>query len=234
MANLKEELHDEASRHGIDLFGVASARDLGDAPPGHRPTDILLGAESAIVLGLKMLDAQTDLLPLEGDTASTSPRQAMFSGHNAFLSQKLDGAGYGLSRFLEEKGFNAYHQLASTGGVDGRYLTGLLSLKHIAAKAGVGVIGRSSLLITPRYGPRVRLTAVVTDAVIDPDKPLKEDYCSGCPGLCISQCPVNALQKPNPGTPYQINRFACQQYLTTRPSCSICLKVCPVGDKRIR
>ena len=234
MTNLKEELRAEASRLGIDLFGVASALDLGDAPPGHGPTDIIPGAGSVIVLGLKMLDAQTDLLPLEGDAASTSPRQAMFSGHNAFLSQKLDGAGYGLSRLLEGRGFRAYHQLASTGGIDGRFLTGLLSLKHIAVRAGMGVIGRSSLLVTPQYGPRVRLTAVVTDAALDPDEPLKEDYCSGCSGPCISQCPAYALQKPAEGTPYQINRFACQQYLTTRPSCSICLKVCPVGDRRVR
>jgi epoxyqueuosine reductase len=234
MTNLKDELKEEASRYGVDLFGVASANDLSDAPPGHRPTDILPGAKSIIILGLKMLDAQTDLLPLEGDTSSNSPRQAMFSGHNTFLSQQLDTAGYRLSRLLEKKGFHAYHQLASTGGIDGRYLTGLLSLKHIAAKAGIGVIGRSSLLITPSYGPRVRLTAVVTDAVIDTDEPLQEDYCSACPGLCISQCPANSLEEPSPGSPYQINRFACNQYLNTRPTCSICLKVCPIGDKRIR
>jgi len=234
MTNLKDELREEVSRYGVDLFGIASANDLSDAPQGHRPTEILPGAKSIIVLGLKMLDAQTDLLPLEGDTSSNSPRQAMFSGHNAFLSQQLDAAGYRLSRFLEKRGFHAYHQLASTGGIDGRYLTGLLSLKHVAVKAGAGVIGRSSLLVTPRFGPRVRLTAVVTNAVIDPDRPLREDYCSGCPDHCISQCPVGALQKPDPGTPYQINRFACQQYLTTRPSCSICLKVCPVGDERVR
>jgi epoxyqueuosine reductase len=234
MANIKEELREEASRYGIDLFGVASAHDFGDAPSGHRPTDILPGAESIIILGLKMLDAQTDLLPLEGDSSSTSPRQAMFSGHNAFLSQRLDSAGYDISRFLEKKGFRAYHQLASTGGVDGRFLTGLLSLKHIAAKAGIGIIGKSSLLVTPRFGPRVRLAAVVTDAKIEPDEPLKENFCSECSSPCISQCPASSLQKPTPGSPYQINRFACQQYLTTRPTCSICLKVCPVGDQRVR
>ena len=158
----------------------------------------------------------------------------MFSGHNAFLSQQLDAAGYGLSRLLEKKGFHSYHQLASTGGIDGRFLTGLLSLKHIAAKAGMGVIGRSSLLVTPQYGPRVRLTAVITDAKMEPDEPLKVDYCLECSGLCINQCPAGSLQMPNAGSSYQINRFACQQYLTTRPACSICLKVCPVGEKRIR
>jgi hypothetical protein len=58
----------------------------------------------------------------------------MFSGHNAYLSQQLDAAGYSLSRMLEAEGYKAYHQLSSTGGIDGRYLTGLLSLKHAASR----------------------------------------------------------------------------------------------------
>jgi len=74
MENLKEELREEASKYGIDLFGVASAQDLSEAPAGHRPNDVLPGAKSIIILGLKMLDAQTNLLPLEGDTSSSSPR----------------------------------------------------------------------------------------------------------------------------------------------------------------
>ncbi len=233
MANLKEELRAEASKYGIDLFGVASAQDLSEAPAGHRPNDVLHGAKSIIILGLKMLDAQTDLLPLEGDTSSNSPRQAMFGGHNALLSQRLDEAGYFLSRLLEKKGFRAYHQLSSTGGIDGRYLTGLISLKHAAAKAGLGTIGRNSLLITSQYGPRVRLTGIITDAEIEPDKANTSDPCQEC-GSCIEQCPVGALQNPDPGEPYKINRFACNQFLSTRPTCSICLKVCPVGDKRVR
>ena len=233
MENLKEELREEASRYGIDLFGVASAQDLSEAPAGHRPNDVLPGAKSIIILGLKMLDAQTDLLPLEGDTSSNSPRQAMFGGHNALLSQRLDEAGYFLSRSLEKKGFHAYHQLSSTGGVDGRYLTGLISLKHAAVKAGLGTIGRNSLLITSQYGPRVRLTGIITDAEIEPDRQNMSDPCPEC-GRCIEQCPAGALQNPDSGEPYEINRFACNQFLSTRPTCSICLKVCPVGDKRVR
>ena len=233
MKNLKEELRNEAKRHRVDLFGIVSTRELGDAPAGHKPTDLMPSAASAIILGLKMLDAQTDLLPVEGETSSNSPRQAMFSGHNAYLSQQLDAAGYSLARMLEAEGYKAYHQLSSTGGIDGRYLTGLLSLKHAACRAGLGAIGRNSLLVTPQYGPRVRLTGIITDAEIEPDKPNTCDPCKEC-GKCIEQCPAKALQNPDDGESYKINRFACNQFLSTRPSCSICLKVCPVGDKRVR
>jgi len=232
--SLKEDLNGMAMHLGADLFGVASAVDLNDAPLGHRPLDILPNAKSVIVLGIKMLDAQTDILPTDGDSFGEAPRQDMFRGHNDFISQQLDRVGYAIARFLEKKGFKTYHQMASTGGVDQRYLMGLLSLKHMAIRAGIGVFGRHSLLITPQYGPRVRLTAIITDAKLEPDTPINENFCKGCESPCISLCPVNALKKPSNVSPYEINKFACRQYLNTRPTCGICLKVCPIGSQRIR
>ncbi len=219
---------------GADVFSVASADALRDAPSGHRVRDVLPDAKSIIVLGMKMLDAQADIIPTGGDHFGASSRQDMFRGHSTFISQELDRVGYAVARFLEKKGFKAYHQMASTGGTDQRYLMGLLSLKHIAVKAGLGVFGLNSLLITPQYGPRVRLTAIVTDAEIQPDTPLNENFCKTCENLCLLMCPANALKKPTDDSPYEINKFACCQYLSTRPTCSICLSVCPVGNKRIR
>jgi len=231
---LKEDLNEMATHLEADLFGVASVDDLIDAPLGHRPMDILPNAKSVIVLGMKMLDAQTDILPTDGDFFGASPRQDMFKGHSGFISQELDRVGYAIAKFLEKRGFKAYHQMASIGGVDQRYLMGLLSLKHMAVQAGLGVFGRHSLLITPQYGPRVRLTAIVTDAELQPDTPIDRDFCKGCENVCISLCPANALKNPINDSPYEINKFACSQYLNTRPTCSVCLKVCPIGSQRIR
>jgi len=232
--NRKTTLIRMSERLGADLFGVASVNDLRNAPQGHRPEDVLPNSKSVIVLGLKMLDAQTDILPTEGDYFGVSPRQGMFKGHNSFISQELDRIGYALARFLEKEGFKAYHQMASTGGTDERYLIGLLSLKHMAVQAGLGVLGYNSLLLTPKFGPRIRLAAIVTDAEIQQDTPLNESFCGSCENPCISSCPVKALQRPADNRAYEFNKYACRQYLTTRPACSICLKVCPIGSKRIR
>ncbi len=232
--DLKENLNEMSMRLGADLFGVASADALNDAPAGHRPKDILPNVKSVIVLGMKMLDAQTDILPTDGDFFGASPRQDMFKGHSGFISQELDRIGYAIARFLEKNGFKAYHQMASAGGVDQRYLTSILSLKHLAFQAGLGFFGRNSLLITPQYGPRVRLTAVVTDAEMQPDTPVDRDLCNGCESPCISSCPANALKNPSDDSLYEINKFACRQYLNTRPTCAVCLKVCPIGNQRIR
>jgi len=230
---LKDDLESMAEKLGADLFGVGRAEDLNDAPKGHRPMDIMSDAKSVIVLGMKLLDAQVDVLPTKGgDFFADSQRQDLYAGHNESIASRLDGVGYLLARELEKRGFKAFHQMASRGGVDRRYLRGLLSTKHMAWKAGLGVFGRHSLIITPRFGPRVRLAAIVTNVDLEPDKQLSVDYCKDCKAPCIALCPPSALKKPRGDAPYAIDKFGCSQYISTRPACTICLKVCPVGQER--
>lgn len=233
--SLRKELEDQALALGADLFGVAKAEAFSMAPSGHRPTDIVPEARSVIVLGMKYLDMMVDLLPTgrEEDALATS-REKMFAGHNDFLSAQLDRIGFALAKTLEKKGFKAYHQLSSQGGTDDRYLVGMVSLKHLAVEAGLGSLGCHSLLITPQYGPRVRLTAIITDAEIRPtDNPIGINFCEMCVEKpCISLCPVGALKQPEKTQSYNMDRFLCAQYRRTRPTCSTCLKVCVGGRKR--
>ena len=121
------------------------------------PKDVLPDAKSVIVIGMKMLDAQTDILPVDGEHFAASPRQEMFRGHYTFISQDLDRIGYSIARFLEKKGFKAYHQMASTGGTDARYLTGLLSLKHMAVQAGLGALGDKRIADNARVGAKITI-----------------------------------------------------------------------------
>jgi epoxyqueuosine reductase QueG len=230
---LKKGLEEQALDLGADLFGVVEVSRFDDAPSGHRPTDILPGARSVIVLGMKYLDGMVELLPLgkESGGVAKSPREKMFVGHNAFLSAQLDRVGYALARTLERKGFKTYHQLASQGGTDDRYLIGMLSLKHVAAEAGLGTLGYHSLLVTPQYGPRVRLTAIVTDAEISStDSRLAVNLCEECVKKpCVTYCPAGAIKEPKEKEIYNLDKFLCAQYRRTRPTCSICMKVCVGG-----
>ena len=230
---LKDDLRNICSESGTSLFGVADADDLMKAPEGHRPSDIMDDPESVIVVGLKMLDAQMDLQSTSGDYYTISPRDDMMKGHLTFISRELDRIGYKISRYLESKGYKAYHQLASEGGVDSRQLNGLFSLKHAAREAGIGVIGRNSLLLTPEYGPRVRLTGVITNAEIEPDSPSDAEFCKDCEKLCIEACPADALQEPKDSSDYNIDKFACCNSLGSRASCRGCLTKCPVGSQNL-
>ena len=70
---------------------------------------------------------------------------------------------------------------------------GGIFLKDASALAGIGIIGKNNLLITPIYGPRVRLRAMFLDADLEPDQPLDYHPCSTCSMPCIKACPQHAL-----------------------------------------
>lgn len=65
----------------------------------------------------------------------------------------------------------------------------IVSQKHAAQDAGLGTIGRHSLLITPEFGSMVWLGAVLCEKEFEPDK-MKEPICDHC-NLCVDICPYN-------------------------------------------
>ncbi len=73
---------------------------------------------------------------------------------------------------------------------------GGLYLKDAAVLAGLGVIGRNNLLITPEHGPRVRLRALALSAALPSAGSRPFDPCSGCPAPCRTSCPQKAFTGP--------------------------------------
>ena len=78
----------------------------------------------------------------------------------------------------------------------------LLPKKRMAQLAGFGGYGKNSLIIHPRYGPWLRLQAVLTDAELETDEPYQGDPCGDC-DECVKSCPVGAL------TPYVVDPDKC-------------------------
>src|SRR4030042_760644 len=65
----------------------------------------------------------------------------------------------------------------------------------LAVDAGLGELGRNGLLITPRYGPRVRLCKVYTDLPLEPDRPVDfgvRAFCRTCK-RCAEACEAEAI-----------------------------------------
>jgi len=106
----------------------------------------------------------------------------------------------------------------------------------IACDAGLGELGRMSLLMTPRLGPRVRLAVVTTDLPLQPDQPTLDssviDFCRICK-KCARTCPSQAIsfedrQVSNGALRWRINPEACYTYWTqTGTDCGRCMSVCP-------
>lgn len=71
-------------------------------------------------------------------------------------------------------------------------------LKDAATLAGFGCIGRNNLLLTPKYGPRIRLRALFIEADIDATGPVDFDPCSDCSVNCRAVCPEKAMDERAP------------------------------------
>ena len=114
------------------------------------------------------------------------------------------------------------------------------SHKTAAASAGLGWIGKSSLLITPQYGPRVLLGTVLTAATFKTGRSYKKDLCGAC-SLCVGACPHDAIKNvnwaPGMGTEALVDMNLCNEkrleYMAEigrKHACGLCMKACKVGS----
>ena len=78
----------------------------------------------------------------------------------------------------------------------GEHLQPMLSLPHAAVEAGLGTLGLNLQLLTPQYGPRVVLAAILCSVDVECDRPLAQALCLGpsC-GRCLKTCPGDAVRE---------------------------------------
>ena len=72
---------------------------------------------------------------------------------------------------------------------------GGIYLKDSAVLASLGCVGRNNILVTPEFGPRIRLRALALDIELPTRGPLEFDPCSMCDDLCRKACPQHAFEK---------------------------------------
>lgn len=106
----------------------------------------------------------------------------------------------------------------------------------VARDAGLGEIGRMSLLMTPRQGPRVRLGVVTTNLSLIPDRRTPDaaliDFCNICK-KCAENCPSNSIpfddrQEMDGVLRWRLDADSCFRYWNVvGTDCGICMKICP-------
>jgi ferredoxin len=100
-----------------------------------------------------------------------------------------------MADWLEDQGHTAVPISPEYGDLDLHQTGGgLLDLKWTAEFAGLGHVGLNLNFLTPEYGSRVYLGALLTDAELPPDKPLEQPLCPGMScGRCAVICPPVAI-----------------------------------------
>jgi len=106
----------------------------------------------------------------------------------------------------------------------------------VARDAGIGEIGRMTLLMTPRQGPRVRLGVVTTDLALiptprEPDSAMI-DFCNICK-KCAENCPSRSIpldqrREINGALRWKLDEETCFRYWNAvGTDCGRCMAVCP-------
>lgn len=207
---------------GADLVGIAPIERFAQAPDKHRPTDFLLGAKSVIVIGIRLLDSIINGLP---------ESRGRYTEHFFATNDELNICANKTARFLVGQGFSStpifYTGFETRIPHEEPYFDEM-SFRHAAVEAGLGRIGKNQLLITPQFGPRVRLIMVLTEAKLHSDEKIAEELCvpEKCGYRCLKRCPAKALKKD--GT---IDKIACGKYMfeTLNPlRCGMCVASCPI------
>lgn len=211
----------------VDAFGIASVSDLPDKRLRDQVLALLPGACSIVALANEIYPEVLDHSRPDKLMGEASPRD-MLVPHMDYLNGRLTKAAYDVAKACRRQGLKALPMPPAGIQNDQRFLRAILSYKHAAEAAGLGTIGRHSLLVTPQFGPRVRLGCVITEAALPPTPRIEESLCSGC-NLCVEACPSKALAVPSNGEIYSINKFACSAFRGGAGPCSECMKACPKG-----
>ena len=189
---------------------VPSARGEGVAPSGH-------GAHS---------ERATSVAPAASPTTHHIARYAWGDDYHVVLADRLEQLVAWMREQIEEP-FDARIF------VDKHHVQERAYARH----AGLGWIGKNTMLIHPDIGSYTFLAGVAVSLDLEPDQPV-DDLCGSCT-LCIDSCPTGALVDDR-----ELDATRCISYLTIehksaipetqRPAigdhvygCDVCQEVCP-------
>ncbi len=172
---------------------------------------------------------------MSGETVKRAPT-ALATAASSLAYSELTQVGASLAEFLRLMGYTAIPCVNDTAATI-----------PLAVEAGLGELGRHNRLITPEYGPMVRLGKVFTDLPLETDGPIDagvQGFCRAC-GKCAEACPAGALSFApapsfetrgpwnNPGhRAWFEDSVKCYAYTNEiATTCMICFSVCPYGKK---
>ncbi|HPX42175.1 MAG TPA: hypothetical protein PLF51_17195, partial [Candidatus Hydrogenedentes bacterium] len=183
-----------ALSQGLDLVGIANIERFDGAPERMHPAAILPGARSVVVVARRILRGNWRGI----EEGTYWPNYTYFGYHGLLNSFFIPKGVYETACFIEDHGWEAVPYYPGVPEAQppaepvrpGAVAPDVhLAIRIAGVAAGLGEIGWSKVFLTRRFGPRVRLAAIITDAELEPD-PLPEpgSVCDRCMA-CVQGCP---------------------------------------------
>jgi epoxyqueuosine reductase len=191
------------------------------------PEELVEGTQSIISVRMDYLppDAADSVMVLNHPELGYISRYAMGRDYHKVLRKRLQKLATKIAEEIGEFGYRVFVDSAP------------VLEKPIAVKAGLGWMGKHSVILNKQAGSWFFLGEIYTDLRLEPSAPLK-NHCGKCTA-CIDICPTGAITAP-----YQLDARLCISYLTIehkgvipeelRPlmgnriyGCDDCLLICP-------
>ena len=200
-----QDIKAAAKRMGADLVGIGSIDRWSTAPIQMDPKQIMPRAKSVITLGFRVLRGS-----LRGIEEGTYFSNYSAMGYGGITYLYMPMTVINLAKMIEDAGFEAvpmghqsdwraidnvgYLRNASRPVEPGKAAPDvMINLRIAAFLCGVGEIGYSKMLITPEFGPRVRVGVIITELELEPDPIIEPGtLCNRCMA-CVRECPGGCI-----------------------------------------
>ena len=191
-------IKEKAAQMGLDCIGIGNIERFAGAPRLMSPSTYFPGAKSVIAVAMRIPRGS-----YRGIEEGTHWHNYTFYSYNKLNTLFRPKKTYELCCFIEDHGYEAVaHYPAVPEGTgtkkapvaEGKVPPNVVcSIRLIAAGCGLGEIGWSKVFLTKKFGPRVRIGLIFTDAELEPDPILDTGtICLHC-GACVRECPGNAV-----------------------------------------
>jgi epoxyqueuosine reductase QueG len=183
-----DEIRKIAAEEQIPVLGIGPASEMAGELPGHRPEDLLPGAQSLVCFGMPV--------PRRVYQMPNYMLETVWRSQNLNY-RRLDTLSMRFAALLEASGAQAVpiYGCLPMGVNDKGEVVGYLNQIRMGEVTGVGVIGKNGLLLHSQYGSRLMLGGVLTTARL-PEMRYPEIEEPGCPPdcrICVDACPVRAI-----------------------------------------
>ncbi len=195
MPDLTDRVRETALTSGADLVGFAPVERFDGAPPALHPRSILPQTRTVVAIALRQprgafkaveegcywqaYNCDSYWFLNEAEAPRILRRIVMALEAHGHTSVPVHNP------FRPHVGRQIRHD--QPGGPDG-----MLSLRVVGAAAGLGELGRSKVFLTPQFGPRQRVFAVLTDALLEPTPLYEGRVCDDCMA-CVRECEACAI-----------------------------------------
>lgn len=184
------------------------------------PAELILTNEPLLYTNAIVITMEMDKQIIETEPGAEAQRL------NDLAYAKLGNMTYKLSDYLRENGFatQTAHPYES-----------IVNFSPLAEKAGLGLIGKSGLLITPELGPRQKIAAILVNIKNLPIQKYDEhtwiaDYCKKCSN-CVKACPEKALIEKESCCGEKETEFVQNLCIGCSEGCTFCIEECPFDKK---